>query len=435
MAKKETPMGDFRSVKVVVPGLAAVVLAILATAGANAANPHPGGQVYIPASTLEDPNGIGINAHTNFRMFVPTGGLDSMRPPSPSSHAAPETGGPPASGYLFETPASLACVYNLVAAVVAGCDPNSVAANPTGGGRAIAIVDAYHYPTAANDLRVFSAQFGLPLPTAANFQVAFASGRQPAVNTDWYLEEALDIEWAHAMAPQAKLYLVEAASNSFGDLLSAVWAAGALVKAAGGGEVSMSWGGSEFPGEIGADSYFTQTGVVYFAAAGDGPGVIWPAASPSVVAVGGTSLSRNLATGAFQLEVSWQSGGGGPSQYESRPVFQNSIAATAGSHRATPDIAAVADPSTGVWVYDDPYWYIVGGTSVATPVWAGIVNAAGHFAATSQAELTTLYANSSSVADFRDITAETCGPNEGYLVGTGWDFCTGIGVPKGLGGK
>jgi len=88
-----------------------------------------------------------------------------------------------------------------------------------------------------------------------------------------------------------------------------------------------------------------------------------------------------------------------------------------------------------VWVYDYPYWYIVGGTSVATPVWAGVVNAAGGFAATSQAELTTLYTNSGNASDFRDILYVTCGPNEGYLVAAGWDFCTGIGSPQGLGGK
>jgi kumamolisin len=402
-----------------------------------AANLEPspgGGQIQIPASSLEDPAKIGVSAHTNIRMFVPKGGLDGMRPPSVHPTVRPDQGSASGSS-LFETPASLGCVYNLVAAPVAGCNPNMATTNPTGGDRAIAIVDAYHYPTAFNDLLTFSSQFGLTLPTTSTFQVVFASGKQPAGNADWNAEAALDIEWVHAMAPQAKIYLVEAASSNFGDLLTAVWVAGGLVKAAGGGEVSMSWGGSEFSNESSYDVFFTQAGVVYFAAAGDGPGVTWPSASPNVVSVGGTSLSRDLSTGAFQLEVAWQSGGGGPSQYEPLPVFQSAIAATAGAYRATPDIAADADPATGVWVYDYPYWYIVGGTSVATPVWTGIVNAAHGFAATSRAELTTLYTNLGNASDFRDILYVTCGPNEGYLVAAGWDFCTGIGSPLGLGGK
>ena len=417
----------------------AVAVGGLGAAGAMAEDLPPGGQVHIPASSLEDPAKIGLSAHTNFRMFVPRGGLGAAVPPSPpiagKLGAAPRTGSPPVGGYLFETPGSLGCVYNLVAAPIAGCNPNAAATNPGGGGRAIAIVDAYHYPTALSDLRVFSAQFGLPLPTAANFQVVYASGRQPAVDTDWNVEEALDIEWAHAMAPQAKIYLVEAASNSFSDLLGAVWLAGNLVKAAGGGQVSMSWGGSEFLGETYYDGYFSQIGVSYFAAAGDGPGVIWPSTSSNVVSVGGTAISRNLSTGAFQREVAWQSGGGGPSLYEARPAFQNAISATVGAHRGTPDVAADADPATGVWVYDYPYWYIVGGTSVAAPVWAGIVNAAAGFAASSQSELATVYANSANASDFRDIVTGSCGPNESHLVNGGWDFCTGVGSPLGTAGK
>ena len=103
--------------------------------------------------------------------------------------------------------------------------------------------------------------------------------------------------------------------------------------------------------------------------------------------------------------------------------------------RGTPDVAADANPSTGVWVYAHPYWYIVGGTSVSTPIWAGIVNSAGSLSATSQNELTTLYADRSIASDFTDITQGSCGPNQGYLAVTGWDFCTGIGSPVGTGGK
>ncbi|HKM73028.1 MAG TPA: S53 family peptidase [Stellaceae bacterium] len=391
-----------------------------------------GGHTVIPDSSIEQPEHIGIQVHTNFRYFVPNAGGASAQF---SRRVAPEqTGGPPYAGYFYETPASIACVYELATTSTgSGCNPNSVTVNPTGGSRAIAIVDAYHYPTAMSDLAVFSAQFGLPAPTSANFQVIYANGRRPSVNSDWNIEEALDIEWAHAMAPSAKIYLVEAASSGYADLFTALSKANSLLSSAnpGGGEVSMSWGGSEFFWETFYDSYFTQPGVVYFAAAGDSPGVIWPSTSPNVVSAGGTSISRNPNDGTFQQEFAWQSGGGGPSLYESIPSYQNAISTIVGTRRGTPDVAADADPSSGVWVYSYPYWYIVGGTSVAAPVWAGVVNSAASFSTSSQNELTILYANQGTTG----ITAGSCGPNEGYIAGLGWDFCTGLGSPAGESGK
>ncbi len=409
-------------------------LGAVPTAAASAAAAWHGGQVVIPQSSIELPEQIGVRAHTNFKMFVPTHGMANVQPPSLAPGAAPQQS-PPFAGYFFETPASLGCVYRLVSSRVAGCNPNTADDNPSGGARAIAVVDAYDYPTASSDLRVFAAQFGLPLPTNASFRTIYASGRRPQVDADWNIEEALDIEWAHAMAPRAKIYLVEAASTSFADLLTAVSVANSLVSSAGGGEVSMSWGGSEFFGETIYDLYFAQKGVVYFAAAGDSPGTIWPSTSPNIVSVGGTSVSRNPTTGAFQQEIAWQSGGGGPSLYEPRPSYQGVISAIVQTRRGTPDVSADADPTTGVWVYDTPYWYIVGGTSVATPVWAGIVNAAGRFSAATRSELAAVYANRGSSSDFTRIVQGSCGPNEGYLAVAGWDFCTGVGSPVGKGGK
>ncbi|HKM73027.1 MAG TPA: S53 family peptidase [Stellaceae bacterium] len=416
------------------PLAGAVAFGALAAGGAYGQVAPRGGEVLIPESSQEELTDIGIRAHTNLKMFVPRGGMDNAQPPSFSGKARPEES-PPYSGYLYETPASLGCVYKLVSTLVPGCNPNGVSSDPTGGSRAIAIVDAYHYPTATQDLQVFSAQFGLPAPTSANFQVVYASGRQPPVNAGWNLEEALDIEWAHAMAPNAKIYLVEAASNNWGDLFTAISVAGSLVASAGGGEVSMSFGGSEFSSETYYDVYFTHPGVVYFASAGDSPGVIWPSASSKVVSVGGTSISRNPTTGAFQQEMAWQSSGGGPSLYEPRPSDQNGISTIVGTRRGTPDVAADADPSTGVWIYSSSSWYIVGGTSVAAPVWAGIVNSAGSFSASSPSELATVYANMANGSDFTDIVHGSCGPNEGYLAVAGWDFCTGVGSPAGKGGK
>jgi subtilase family serine protease len=418
-------MMSSRLFTIVLPVAGIAALGAFAVSDAYGEFASRGGHVETPESSIEQPEHVGVRAHTNYKMFVPNAGMAGAQ--SSSVEAPAQAGGPPYAGYFYETPASLGCIYQLVSPV-GGCDPNTVSANPTGGGRAIAIVDAYHYRTAASDLSVFSSQFGLP---RANFQVVYANGRQPPVNANWNVEEALDIEWAHAMAPNAKIYLVEAASSSFSDLLRAVSVANSLVGSAGGGEVSISWGGSEFAGETSYDSYFTRPGVVYFASSGDSPGVIWPSASPNVVSVGGTSLSRNPTTGNFQEEIAWQSGGGGPSVYEARPSYQNAISETVGSRRGTPDVAADADPSTGVWVYANPYWYIVGGTSVAAPVWAGIVNAANKFYSTTQNELTVVYANQGTT----EITAGSCGPNQGYMLKGGWNFCAGLGSPLGEGGK
>src|SRR5580658_3877957 len=408
--------------------------ASLSSARAPAGSPPPrGGQVQIPESSNEDPNDIGFRAHANVRVLVPAGGMDDIAPPA---HAAltkglavePDTSAPYSGYWFLETPASLACVYKLVTPV-AGCNPYSATANASGGSRAIAIVDAYDNPSATTDLAHFSTQFGLP---AANFQVVYASGRKPSYDSGWQIESSLDIEWSHAMAPSARIYLVEAASNSFSDLFAAVTAAAKLVAASGGGEVSMSWGGSEFSGESAYDGYFATAGVVYVASAGDSAGVIYPSASPNVISVGGTTLSRNPTTGNFQAELSWQQTGGGPSAYERIPAYQNGLAATLAGHRGTPDVAAVADPTTGVWVFAGGYWYIVGGTSVAAPVTAGILNLAGTFRTSTAAELTAIYANASG---FTNIVNGDCGPYEGYLAGPGWNYCTGVGSPKGAANK
>jgi len=339
---------------------------------------------------------------------------------------------------------------------VPGCNPNVASLNPNGGSRAIAIVDAFDDPNAYADLATFSAQFGVGAINPTSFIVVFApkGGAKPGSCTGaasrppvdptggWEVEESLDIEWAHAMAPEATLYLVEAQSNSYSDLFCAVTVASGLVQKAGGGEVSMSWGSFEFPAETFFDPVFTTTGVVYFASAGDSPGASYPSASPNVVSVAGTSVSRNPVTGAFIGENVWQDGGGGPSAYEPRPVYQNGISSIVGSHRGTPDIVADANPYTGAWVLDNfmppagcspQCWYIVGGTSLSAPMWAGIVNAAGSFSTSTNAELTKLYGDPER--DFTDITLGSCGPYMGYFASADWDFCTGLGSPKSYKGK
>jgi kumamolisin len=382
------------------------------------------GTVVVPASSIEKESDIGRRSHTNIRVFVPQGGFTDPNP----------LVGPPFSGFNYETPASLGCVYHIVTPVVAGCNPNTVTANPVGGSKAIAIVDAYDDPGAAADLAAFSTQFGLP---AATFSVVFATGVRPPGNSGWELEESLDIEWAHAMAPNATLYLVEAASNSNTDLYFAEDKASALVAAAGGGEVSNSWGASEFSGETSLDSHFTTSTVVYFASSGDKAGVSYPSASPNVVSAGGTTFRRDPITGKFIGEIAWDEAGGGKSAFEPRPSYQSGVAGVVGTARGTPDFSSDSDPNTGVWVLDSGNggWFIVGGTSAASPTLAGIVNLAGDFNSSSNTELTEIYGSMALSADFNDIKAGYCGPYVGYAAVKGYDFCTGVGSDKGTVGK
>ncbi len=363
--------------------------------------------VLIPESTIEHPEDVGHRAHTNHLIK-----FDGK-----SRH-----GGSPSG----ETPASLRAVYKL---------PSS------GGAGVIAIVDAFDYPTAENDLNVFSSQFGLPACTTANgcFKKVFASGSQPAVNCGWSQEAALDIEWAHAMAPNAKIVLVEAATNSFVDLFAAVDVATSQVLATGGrGEVSMSWGGGEFSTEASSDSHFQHDGVVYFAASGDTGGAnIYPSVSPFVVSAGGTSVNRDSG-GNFVSETGWSGSGGGPSKFEPKPAYQSGIAGTDATQRSAPDFSFDANPNSGVSVYDTTRchgasgWLVFGGTSVSSPSLAGIVNLAGNFYVNSPAELSTIYGNYTNTSDFRDIVSGSAGS---FSCAVGYDFVTGVGSDQGTSGK
>jgi kumamolisin len=378
--------------------------------------PAPDGKVIIPSSSIVRVEDIRKhNAHTNIVVYIHA---DNTQP-----------------GPTYETPASIACVYHLVPEV-SGCPISGTTTNPSGGSGAIALVEAYDYPTAANDLAVFSSRFGLP---PANLSIVWASGTKPPPDPfsgQWDAEQALDIEWAHAMAPKAKIFLVQAASQNLSDLLTAELVASNLVRAAGGGEVSNSWGYMESSSYTPDDSYFTIPGVVYFASSGDSPfSLNYPAVSANVIAAGGTSIQRN-SSGDFTGEIYWDNvyggGGGGLSVTEARPSYQNVIAAIVGNHRGVPDISSDADPLSGVAVYDStalfgtaPLWFQIGGTSVSSPTLAGIANAAG--AADTYAAQTEIYTDYGSPseysAEYRDITKG----NSNCKVG--WDICTGVGSP------
>jgi kumamolisin len=406
--------------------------------------------VVVPQSSIGHVEDIGVRSHTNILLETVHGSLAQGLQHSQISAA----GAPPFSNLAFETPASLGCVYNLVSKIVAGCNPNSVTENPTGGSRTIAIVDSYDDPNAMSDLNEFSSQFGLPLVNSNTFKTVYASGPRPVQDPTggWEGEESLDIEITHAMAPGANIILVEAASNLNTDLYAAVQVAAGLV-GPDGGEVSMGWGSPEYSGETSNDStVFATPGVVYVASTGDTPGTEYPSVSPNVVAAGGSTVRRNPFTGNLIGQAVWQDAGSGPSYYESRPAYQKAVAGAfpliARNHRGVPDLSFDSDPYTGAWIYDSipisdfpsggvdgSNWYIYGGTSLAVPAVTGIINVAGHFAASSTAELTRIYNHRIFPTDFHDIATGTCGAYNGFSAAVGWDYCTGVGTPVGYAGK
>ena len=372
------------------------------------------------AQTASGPTSV----HTHLRLLVPSATQKSFGEAQDHGH-----GLPPFPSYFFETPASIACVYGLVQPT-SGCNPNTAAAVPTGGSRAIALVDAYDDPTAEADIEAFSAQFGL---SPANLTVVYAQGTEPATDPTggWEIEEALDTEWAHAMAPGARIFLVETVDNNWNNLLQGVQLASQLVAQAGGGEVSMSWGGAEFVGENSLDAYFATPKVVYFASAGDTPGPEYPSVSPNVVSAGGTTNSRNPYTGSLFSQNTWQDAGGGLSELEPRPSFQNSVARVVGAYRGTPDVSFDSNPNTGLWIYNsNPVfgsgWFIVGGTSASAPSLAGIVNSEGAFFPNSQAQNGAFY--SASGDQMQEVNYGDCGIDVGYLATPGYDLCTGLGT-------
>jgi len=314
---------------------------------------------------------------------------------------------------------------------------------PTGGSETIVLVDAYDDPAAGSDLKTFDAEWGMK--NAPTFVKTYATGKKPAngCTAGWELEEALDIEWAHSMAPKANIVLMEAASNSFDDMFAGVVAAESYIATHGGkGEISMSWGGSEFSTETLFDvDFLLFSDIVYFASSGDFSGPSYPSTSPFVVSVGATQINRNSSgnytkqVGTKNCDSTSEGCGGGKSIYEARPSYQDVVSGIVGSWRGTPDISSDSSFNSPVWVYDSSCyggWVEVYGTSVASPTVAGIVNRAGLFKASTSDELTTVYNNYTNAADYTDITSGSC---TGHSAKAGYDMCTGVGVAKGYGKK
>src|SRR6266545_1788512 len=295
---------------------------------------------------------------------------------------------------------------------------------PTAGaGTTIAIVDAFDDPKAEADVNVFSSQYGLPACTTANgcFSKVNQTGgtRYPRTNSGWALEISLDVQWAHAIAPGAKILLVESRTNSFTNLLAAEDYAKTHAQ-----YVSNSWGASEFSGESSYDPHFAQPGVSFFASSGDsGTPASYPSASPNLISVGGTTLT--LSGGTLVSETGWSGSGGGCSAYETATSAQSSFGTygqvNCGGKRATPDVSLDADPASGVSVYDSfryqgqAGWWTVGGTSASAPMWAGRSAVAG-------ATVDAAYVYGSAIS-YRDITSG----NNGASCLVGFDLVTGRG--------
>jgi subtilase family serine protease len=240
------------------------------------------------------------------------------------------------------------------------------------------------------------------------------------------METTLDVEWAHAIAPNAKILLVEAVTPSGVNLLKAVDYAAARADVVA---ISMSWGGGEFPEETTLDNHFMSTsGIKFFASSGDnGTGASWPAASPNVIGVGGTSFAFTT-DGSIKKETAWTGSGGGISAYEKAPPYQHDYAiAKSNGMRAIPDVAYDADPKSGFPIIRKGVWRTVGGTSAGAPQWAAIA------ALGSGAINKNFYADKAKTNHdlyFHDITSGTNGSCTYYCdARMNYDYVTGLGSP------
>ncbi len=313
-----------------------------------------------------------------------------------------------------------------------------------GTGQTIALIDAYSNPALVSDLAMFDTQFALPGTTAAkisNFlKIVNQTGSStlPGIDTSgggWALEEALDVEWAHAIAPGAKLLLVECNSSNYTDLIQA--GVDYARRQKGVSIISMSFAGGESPSEVPLDQYLStpagHAGITFLASTGDhSQPATYPASSPGVVSVGATQLIN----GSFNNEAGYHNGGGGISSYESQPGYQNNVVTQNRYFRTTPDVAWDGDPDTGVDVYDaetfgSTPWAVEAGTSFATCAWGSLIaiadqgRALSHLAPLDGATrlLPRLYNLPGS--DFHDIAAG----NNGFAAGPGYDLVTGLGSP------
>ena len=319
-----------------------------------------------------------------------------------------------------------------------------------GSGEVIAVIDAYGSPTISSDVKTFDSTFGLP---AINLQIVQPFGKVSR-NSGWALETSLDVEWAHAMAPAAKIVLIETPSASNTYLIND--AVNYAYNVTHANIISMSWGEAQSgltSAELAQYSsifyYVASHGAIPVASSGDNGAtdgtssitVDYPSTDPSVVSAGGTSLVLNNPTSggaSYGYETAWNSSGGGISTYFPEPSYQSGAGISA-SGRATPDVSYDANPNTGVWVYDTTTyegssgWIQVGETSASAPQWSAIfadIQSIDGVSAINGANvhqvLYSIYSSTDYGTAFHDITS---GYNGYYYAGPGYDEVTGIGSP------
>ncbi|MGW1891965.1 S53 family peptidase [Streptomyces sp. NPDC002004] len=388
--------------------MAAAALAFAAPAGQAAPLATAAGHGVRAARACALPTGKDVMACNALKVTAGT---------PKSAHAERDlTAAAAPSGY---GPASLQAAYNL---------PSSTA----GSGRTVAIVDAYDDPNAESDLAAYRSQYGLPACTTAGgcFKKVgqTGTGTLPRADRGWAEEISLDLDMVSAACPNCKILLVEAKSPTMTNLGTAVNTAVSL----GAKYVSNSYGGAESASDTSYDtSYFNHPGVAITVSSGDGGyGVEYPAASRYVTAVGGTSLTT-ASTARGWTESAWSGAGSGCSAYDAKPSWQQD---TGCARRTVADVSAVADPATGVAVYDtyggDPGWEVFGGTSASAPLIAAVYALAGTPSAGSTPS-SFPYAHTSALYDVTGGSNGSCSPAYLCTAGTGYDGPTGLGTPNG----
>ena len=392
--------------------------------------------LVVSAATVLAPSGAdAAPAHLSLRSLLGACGLDLSPGHSHCNLSVrADTKGKPfaAAGPTGLAPSDLRAAYGLTSG---------------GTGQTIAIVDAYDDKTAEADMGVYRAQWpGMPACTTANgcFKKVNQSGVQgsyPANNVGWSLEISLDLDMASAICPNCKILLVEATNNQNASLYTAEDTAARL----GATVISNSYGGAESSTDASNNAHFNHPGIAITVSSGDGGyGVEFPASSPYVTSVGGTSLTRASNARGWS-ETVWNGAGSGCSKYETKPTFQHDAGCT---KRTVADVSAVADPNTGVSVYDSNCpslnqlfgqcfkgWGVVGGTSASAPIVAGAYALAGNAASLtgSLAGAASIYNNTGSLNDVTSGNNGSCGGSYLCTGGPGYDGPTGNGTPNGTG--
>ena len=391
--------------------LAASALILTASTGVATAAPAPAppSHRFIHPCATSTPGAMSCQAIRNDTISADGGVVANAKP---SATTSPNGYGPSALQSAYALPSSTA-----------------------GSGQVVAIVDAYDDPNAEADMATYRSTYGLPACTTANgcFRKVGQSGTStlPAANGGWAQEISLDLDMVSATCPLCGILLVEATSPTTANLGTAVNTAASL----GAKAISNSYGGSESSSDPTYDSqYYNHPGVMITASSGDGGyGVEYPAASKYVTAVGGTSLSTSTNARGW-TESAWSGTGSGCSAYDAKPGWQTD---TGCSKRTVADVSAVADPNTGVAVYDSyayqgtSGWLVFGGTSASSPIIASVYALAGNAASLTYGSYP--YSHTGALNPVTSGSNGTCGGTYLCTAGPGYDGPTGLGTPNGVG--